>query len=189
MGLTLSSPVLAALALLVRFRTGSPVIFIQVRSGSEGKPFRLFKFRSMTDEADAQGGLLPDESRITSVGRTLRRFRLDELPELCNVLIGDMSLVGPRPLPPEQTESLNSFQVRRLEVRPGLTGWAQVSGNTLLTLDEKMLLDVWYVDHRSLRLDATILAETVDVVLFGEKVRWARLEEAQAYANRVGRSR
>jgi sugar transferase EpsL len=186
LGLTILSPVLAAVAVTVRYRDGSPVFFTQTRAGEGGRAFRLFKFRTMTDEHDAQGVLLPDETRMTSVGRNLRRFRLDELPELYNVMIGDMSFVGPRPLPPEYTESLGPFQARRLEVHPGLTGWAQVSGNTLLTMDEKAALDVWYVDHQSLRLDAIILFETVRVVLFGEKIRSERLEAAQAYARSVG---
>lgn len=186
LGLTILSPVLAAVAVTVRCRVGSPVFFTQTRAGRGGRPFRIFKFRTMTDEHDAQGMLLPDERRMTSVGRSLRRFRLDELPELYNVLIDDMSLVGPRPLLPGYTESLRPFEARRLEVRPGLTGWAQVSGNTLLTMDEKAALDVWYVDHQSLWLDATILVETVGVVLFGEKVRSERVEAAQAYARSVG---
>jgi lipopolysaccharide/colanic/teichoic acid biosynthesis glycosyltransferase len=186
LGLTVLSPVLVAIAVIVRCGAGPPVFFTQTRLGRGGKAFRLVKFRTMTDQRDKQGSVLADERRITPVGRTLRRFRLDELPELYSVLIGDMNFVGPRPLPPGYTDSFGTLHTRRLEVRPGLTGWAQVSGNTLLTIDEKAALDAWYVDHQSLFLDATILVQTARVVIFGEKVRSDRVEAAQAYAHRLG---
>ena len=184
LGMIVLSPVIAGVALAVRRRMGSPVIFRQARVGRRGTLFCLRKFRTMTDARDEKGNLLPDEVRVTRLGASLRRYRLDELPELYNVWVGDMSLVGPRPLPPQHVRSMSFSQARRHEVRPGLTGWAQVSGNTLLGTNEKTALDVWYLDHRSVRLDFTILIQTVGVLLGGERVRQARVEEALAYADR-----
>ncbi len=159
--LLLLSPVLLATALLVRVKLGSPVLFAQVRPGLHGKPFRMVKFRSMTDERDASGVLLPDAQRLPPFGRFLRASSLDELPELWNVLQGDMSLVGPRPLLMEYLPLYTPEQARRHEVRPGITGWAQVNGRNAISWDEKFRLDVWYVDHRSLALDLRIIAMTV----------------------------
>ena len=154
-------PVAGLMALLVRIGMGSPVLFRQERPGLGGRPFRILKFRTMTDARDASGGLLPDGDRLTAVGRLLRATSLDELPELLNVLRGDMSLVGPRPLLMRYLSRYSPDQARRHEVRPGVTGWAQVNGRNLLTWEEKFAHDVWYVDHCSLGLDLRILFKTV----------------------------
>ena len=144
---------LALLAWQVRRKLGSPVLFTQVRPGLDGKPFRMFKFRTMTDARDASGALLPDAQRLTPFGRFLRASSLDELPELWNVFRGEMSLVGPRPLLMEYLPLYSPEQARRHEVRPGITGWAQVNGRNAISWADKFELDVWYVDHRSLLLD------------------------------------
>jgi lipopolysaccharide/colanic/teichoic acid biosynthesis glycosyltransferase len=163
--LVLSSPVIAVLAVLVRVRLGRPVLFRQRRPGYRGRPFTLNKLRTMSDERDGHGRLLPDDERLTPMGRFLRSTSLDELPELANVVRGDMSLVGPRPLLMEYLDRYTPMQARRHEVRPGLTGWAQVSGRNSLDWEEKLALDVWYVDHRSARLDLRILAMTIPKML------------------------
>ena len=162
--LAVLSPLIAALALLVRLRLGSPVLFHQARSGVGGEPFELVKFRSMTDERDAEGELLPDADRLTPFGQRLRRLSLDELLELWLVVKGDMSLVGPRPLPVKYLDRYTPEQARRHEVKPGITGWAQVNGRNATTWDERLAMDVWYVDNRSLWLDLKILWRTVAVV-------------------------
>ena len=159
------SPLLAVVGVLVRIRLGSPVLFRQRRPGQGGEPFVLCKFRTMTDERGADGAPLPDERRLTRLGRFLRGSSLDELPELLNVLRGDMSLVGPRPLLMEYLERYDAHQARRHEVRPGLTGLAQVSGRNASTWEQRFDLDVWYVDHRSLLLDLRILGRTVRAVV------------------------
>jgi sugar transferase EpsL len=153
-------PVVLAVALLVRVKLGSPVLFRQARPGRHGRIFELWKFRTMTDRRDDQGGLLPDAQRLTPFGRWLRSTSLDELPELVNVLKGEMSLVGPRPLLVQYLDRYTSEQARRHDVRPGLTGWVQVNGRNTLTWADKFKLDVWYVDHQSLGLDIRILALT-----------------------------
>jgi sugar transferase EpsL len=168
--LILSSPVIAAVALLVRLKLGSPVIFRQQRPGLHARPFIIYKFRTMTTARDAAGKLLPDEQRITTFGKALRRTSLDELPELINVLKGDISLVGPRPLLMGYLYRYTPQQRRRHEVLPGITGLAQVSGRNHLSWEEKFALDVFYVDHYSAWLDLKILARTVRVVLGGEGV-------------------
>lgn len=155
------SPLLLVLAIVIRLRLGSPVLFRQVRPGFGGKPFQLVKFRTMTDDEDARGVLLPDSKRLPAFGRMLRATSLDELPELWNVLKGDMSLVGPRPLLMEYLDLYTSEQSRRHEVRPGITGWAQVSGRNALSWEDKFALDVWYVDNQSLWLDLKILLMTI----------------------------
>jgi lipopolysaccharide/colanic/teichoic acid biosynthesis glycosyltransferase len=155
-------------AWMVRRKLGSPVFFTQVRPGMHGKPFKMVKFRSMTSERGADGELLPDAVRLTPFGRFLRSTSLDELPELWNVLKGDMSLVGPRPLLVEYLPLYSPEQARRHEVRPGITGWAQVNGRNALDWEAKFKLDVWYVDHRSLWLDIKILWLTVKKVLVRE---------------------
>jgi lipopolysaccharide/colanic/teichoic acid biosynthesis glycosyltransferase len=160
-GLLLLAPVILCTAVLVRRRLGSPVLFAQVRPGRHGEPFRMYKFRTMTDARDAQGRLLPDSERLTPFGRWLRSSSLDELPELLNVLKGDMSLVGPRPLLMEYLPLYSPEQARRHEVKPGITGWAQINGRNAISWDDKFALDVWYVDNRSLLLDIRILALTV----------------------------
>jgi len=152
---------MGVLALLVRLSVGSPVLFRQRRPGKDGRPFTLYKFRTMVDTRNCCGKLLPDDVRLTWIGRLLRSTSLDELPELFNVLRGDMSLVGPRPLLMQYLDRYTPEQGRRHEVRPGLTGWAQVNGRNAITWEEKFRLDVWYVDNRSLRLDVKILVLTV----------------------------
>ena len=164
-GLFILAVPLALLALHVRRKLGSPVLFTQVRPGLDSKPFRMVKFRTMTDARDASGSLLPDAQRLTSFGRFLRASSLDELPELWNVLCGEMSLVGPRPLLMEYLPLYSPEQARRHEVRPGITGWAQVNGRNAISWADKFALDVWYVDHRSLLLDVNILWLTVRKVL------------------------
>ncbi len=168
--LMILAPVLVVLGLLVRWRLGSPVFFRQRRPGLRGRPFTLLKFRTMTEARDEEGQLLPDEQRLTRFGRFLRRTSLDELPELINVLKGDMSLVGPRPLLMEYLERYTVEQARRHEVKPGITGWAQVNGRNALSWEEKFEFDVWYVDHVSLWLDLKILAMTVWQVLTGKGI-------------------
>ncbi|RME42568.1 MAG: glycosyltransferase [Caldilineae bacterium] len=165
-GLGVLSPLLAVIALLIHFDSPGPVFFRQERAGRNGVPFRIIKFRTMRDEpAPPRGFQSGDDPRITRLGRWLRRLSLDELPQLVNVLKGEMSLVGPRPALPYQIERYNDFQRRRLSVRPGITGWAQVNGRNALTWEEKIALDVWYVDHCSLALDVRILFKTIGVVL------------------------
>lgn len=163
-------PLLAGVALLVWWKLGSPVLFRQRRPGLGGRPFELRKFRSMTDARDAQGRLRPDAERLTPWGRWLRASSLDELPELLNVLRGEMSLVGPRPLLLQYLERYSPRQARRHEVRPGLTGWAQINGRNALSWEEKFELDVWYVEHQSLWLDLRILLRTVGKVLRREGI-------------------
>ncbi len=161
LGLLLFLPVLAAIACLVRVGVGSPVLFRQVRPGLHGRPFEMIKFRTMRDAQDAEGSPLPDAQRLTRLGGLLRSTSLDELPELWNVLKGDMSLVGPRPLLMEYLSLYTPEQFRRHEVRPGITGWAQVNGRNALSWDERFRMDVWYVDNRSLALDLKILFLTI----------------------------
>lgn len=160
-GIVISSPALALLALLVRCAHGAPVLFRQPRPGLHGDPFIILKFRTMTDKKGELGQLLGDADRLTAFGRFLRSTSLDELPELWNVLRGDMSLVGPRPLLMQYLDRYTPEQARRHEVRPGITGWAQVNGRNALTWDQKFSLDVWYVDHVSLWLDLRIIALTI----------------------------
>jgi len=150
-------PFLLVLGLLVRIFHGSPLFFTQVRPGRHGKPFRMYKFRTMTDARDAAGNLLPDDERLTPLGRFLRATSLDEFLELINVLKGDMSLVGPRPLLMEYLPRYSPEQNRRHEVKPGMTGWAQINGRNAISWDEKFMLDVWYVDNWSVWLDIRIL--------------------------------
>lgn len=164
-GLAILWPALAAVALAIRLTMGSPVLFRQERPGKYGRPFMLLKFRTMTDAIDKQNQLLPDGERLTGLGRFLRACSLDELPQLWNVLLGEMSLVGPRPLLMRYLERYTPAQLRRHEVSPGITGWAQINGRNALTWDEKFALDTWYVDHWSLLLDARILAATLGKVL------------------------
>jgi sugar transferase EpsL len=160
-GVILISPLLLLLAVLVRLKLGHPVLFTQVRPGYKEKPFPMIKFRSMTDERDASGAPLPDEQRLTGLGRIMRSYSLDELPEVFNVLRGEMSLVGPRPLLMQYLGRYSPEQRRRHEVLPGITGWAQVNGRNILSWEEKFRLDVWYVDHWSIALDIRILWRTL----------------------------
>lgn len=165
LALVLLTVPLALLAWQVRRKLGSPVLFSQVRPGLNGQPFKMIKFRTMTDARDAKDELLPDAERLTPFGSWLRATSLDELPELWNVLKGDMSIVGPRPLLTEYLPLYSTEQARRHEVRPGVTGWAQVNGRNAISWDEKFAFDVWYVNHRSLWLDVKILWLTIRKVL------------------------
>ncbi len=159
--LVATSPILAAAAAAVRVTMGSPVFFRQTRPGRRGVPFRIVKMRTMTDARDAKGEPLPDHERLTRLGRLLRSTSIDELPQLLNVLAGDLSLVGPRPLLMEYLPLYSEEQARRHEVLPGITGWAQVNGRNALDWQEKLALDVWYVENWSLLLDLRILAKTL----------------------------
>jgi len=185
-GLILLLPVMGVVALLVSLWHGRPVLFSQIRPGYHGKLFRLYKFRTMTNGRDARGALLPDEKRLTPLGNFLRSTSLDELPELFNILRGEMSLVGPRPLLAQYLERYSPEQSRRHDVLPGLTGWAQVNGRNTISWEEKFRLDVWYVDHWSLALDVKILALTVWKVLRREGIS----QEGHATAEEfMGRSK
>lgn len=168
LGLLLLFPLLAMLAALIRIFLGVPVIFRQQRTGLQGRPFTLYKFRSMTDARDLAGELLPDAHRLTRFGRLLRKSSLDELPELFNVLKGDMSLVGPRPLLMRYKPFFTERERRRFSVLPGITGWAQINGRNSTSWDKRLEDDAWYVDHRSFRLDMTILYRTFFCVLTGK---------------------
>lgn len=163
--LVVLSPVLLVAASLIRLNMGSPVLFRQPRPGRGGRLFNLYKFRTMFDASDESGETLPDADRITALGSLLRKTSLDELPELLNVIRGDMSLVGPRPLLPEYLPLYSSVQSRRHDIRPGITGWAQVNGRNTLTWEKRLELDVWYVDHHTLWLDMRILWMTIGKVL------------------------
>lgn len=165
LGLAVLLPFLLCIALAVRFKLGSPVLFRRSRPGYRGNPFVMYKFRSMTNDRDASGNLLPDGDRLTRFGRFLRAWSLDELPELWNVIKGDMSLVGPRPLLMEYLPLYNARQTRRHEVKPGMTGWAQVKGRNALTWEERFELDIWYVENESFILDLNILWMTIWTVL------------------------
>jgi lipopolysaccharide/colanic/teichoic acid biosynthesis glycosyltransferase len=154
------SPLLVVVAILVRMKLGSPVLFLHERPGKDGKPFRIVKFRSMTDARDAEGKLLSDNERLTAFGKFLRASTLDEFPEMWNVLIGEMSVVGPRPLMMSYLPRYNATQRRRMEVRPGVTGWAQINGRNAISWEQKFALDVWYVDNQSLWLDLKIIYRT-----------------------------
>ncbi|MFL1455726.1 sugar transferase [Marinobacter sp. GN3S48] len=163
-------PVILVVALLIRLKLGSPVFFRQTRPGKDGAPFQMVKFRTMLDAVDKHGNALPDNQRMTSFGSFLRSTSLDELPELWNVLKGDMSLVGPRPLLMEYLPLYTKEQYRRHEVQPGITGWAQVNGRNAISWGDKFRLDVWYVDNRSFWLDLKILFLTVKKVLFRDGI-------------------
>jgi lipopolysaccharide/colanic/teichoic acid biosynthesis glycosyltransferase len=169
-GLVALAPVTAVVAALVYGTMGRSVFFAQKRPGKGGRPFTLYKFRTMSDAKDAAGSLLPDAERLTRLGRFLRRSSLDEIPQLWNVLRGDMSLVGPRPLLEEYLPLYSPEQSRRHEVRPGITGWAQIKGRNVQSWEERLRLDVWYVDHRSLWLDVKILCTTLLKVLSSEGI-------------------
>jgi lipopolysaccharide/colanic/teichoic acid biosynthesis glycosyltransferase len=182
-------PLLLATWLVVLMLLGRPALFVQTRSGWRGLPFRMVKFRSMTNSRGSDGELLPDRMRVTTLGRLLRRSRLDEAPSLWNVMKGEMSLIGPRPLLARTVAAMGEAGVRRGAVRPGLTGWAQVNGNALLGDAEKLALDLWYIRHRSLRLDLLILWKTLKVIVLGEHVDDAQLHRAEVYANGTHRSR
>lgn len=173
LGLLVLAPVLGVVGLLIRWRMGSPVVFGQERPGMGGRVFRLYKFRTMTEERDGEGRLKPDGERLTGLGRALRRWSLDELPQLWNVWKGEMSLVGPRPLLVEYLGRYTERQARRHEVRPGVTGWAQVNGRNAVSWEEKFEMDVWYVENRGFWLDVRILWMTVLKVVKREGISQA----------------
>ena len=179
-GLIFLSPVFLILIYLIRKNLGEPVFFTQERPGKDGKPFKMIKFRSMRDAVDKDGNPLPDSERLTPFGKKLRATSLDELPELWNVLKGEMSLVGPRPLLMSYLPLYNEFQNRRHEMRPGVTGWAQVNGRNALSWDEKFAHDIWYIDHYSFWLDMKILFLTVKKVFIKEGIS-AEGEAAMPY--------
>ena len=164
------SPAMALTALAIRVRMGPPVLFRQRRVGIGERGFTLYKFRTINEARDAVGHLLPDDQRLTGLGRFLRRASLDELPQLWNVIRGEMSLVGPRPLPGKYLSRYSTRQRRRHDVKPGITGWAQIHGRNALDWDEKLEMDAWYAEHRSLWLDLRILAATVGIVLRREGI-------------------
>lgn len=170
LALIMLSPIIGITAVLIKNRIGSPVIFTQQRPGLHSTPFKVYKFRSMTDERDAQGELLPDDVRLTSFGKLIRKLSLDELPQLWNVLKGDMSFVGPRPLLMEYLPLYDERQAKRHDVRPGITGLAQVNGRNAISWEEKFELDVWYVENRSFLLDIKILLMTVLKVFKSEGI-------------------
>ncbi len=163
-------PACVIISLIVRIKIGAPILFVQSRPGFQGRPFEMYKFRTMTEARDVNGNLLPDAIRLTGFGRFLRSASLDELPELFNVLKGEMSLVGPRPLLLQYLERYTAEQARRHEVKPGITGWAQVNGRNAITWEEKFKLDVWYVDNWSLWLDIKIIAMTIWKILKREGI-------------------
>ena len=169
-GIVLSSPLMLVIALAIRITMGSPVFFRQVRPGRRSRPFTLVKFRTMNNCTNTRGEVLPDGERLTHIGAFLRRTSLDELPQLWNVLVADMSLVGPRPLMMQYLERYSPEQARRHEVLPGITGWAQINGRNTVTWEEKFRLDLWYVEHQCFLLDLRILAVTVWRVLKGEGI-------------------
>ena len=179
----LLSPVLAGLALAIRFSMGRPILFRQQRPGYKGEPFEVYKFRSMKDAVDTEGGLLPDEERLTKVGVFMRQLSLDELPQLWNILKGDMSFIGPRPLLMEFLRWYTPEQMRRQEVKPGVTGWAQVQGRHDIPFSKRLALDVWYVDNRSPRLDMKIVGLTFLKVL---SMRGAQPAQTDAEVDDVG---
>lgn len=180
------APLVAAIGIAILAMDGRPVLFWQKRVGRDGRIFHLVKFRTMSNARDESGRLLDDEKRLTRLGRSLRRTRLDELPQLWNVLVGDMSLVGPRPLLPEWTSARGPAGQARATMRPGLTGWAQVNGNALLSDEDKLALDLWYIDHASLRTDLRILMRTVGVILHGERINQPEVRRAYAGDHRRG---
>ena len=169
-GILLVSPIIVGTAIVVKKKIGTPIIFKQTRPGQFGKPFDVYKFRTMTNETDENGNLLPDSDRLTETGKFLRKYSLDELLQLINVIKGDISLVGPRPLLMEYNELYNEEQRRRLEVKPGITGWAQVNGRNALSWEEKFDLDVWYVKNQSFLLDMYILYLTLYKVVKPEGI-------------------
>lgn len=164
-GLVITSPIIVVSSILIAKKLGKPVLFRQTRPGKDEVPFEIYKFRTMTDEKDEYGELLPDEQRMTKLGSTIRSASIDELPQLINVLKGDLSLVGPRPLLMEYLPLYNEEQRKRHSVKPGITGWAQINGRNAITWEQKFKLDVWYAENQSFKLDMYILYKTVENVL------------------------
>ncbi|EFS19777.1 sugar transferase [Staphylococcus hominis] len=164
-GLIISAPITLTTAVVISKKLGKPVLFRQVRPGQDGKPFKIYKFRTMSDERDENGELLPDDQRMTPVGTFIRKSSIDELPQLINVLKGDISLVGPRPLLMEYLPLYNDEQKKRHNVKPGITGWAQVNGRNAISWDQKFKLDVWYAENQSFKLDMYIIYKTIINIL------------------------
>lgn len=179
--LLILSPFLLMFVLLLAFANGGNPFFLQRRPGKNGKIFRIVKFKTMTDEKDNEGKLLPDSERLTAVGRFVRKTSVDEIPQLFNVLKGDMSLIGPRPLLPEYLPLYNERQMRRHEVRPGITGWAQVNGRNAISWNQKFEYDVWYVENLSFGLDLKILFRTFRKVLISEGINTANMATTEPY--------
>jgi lipopolysaccharide/colanic/teichoic acid biosynthesis glycosyltransferase len=177
LAIVLLAPFALVLGVVIALRMGSPVLFLQLRPGLNGKPFTMFKFRTMTDATGPDGQPLPDPDRLTRLGAFLRRSSLDELPELVNVLKGDMSLVGPRPLLVEHLPLYNATQARRHEVKPGITGWAQINGRNAITFSRRIEHDVWYVDHQGFWLDLKIILMTVPKALLSRNVNVVERDE------------
>ncbi|WP_017548155.1 sugar transferase [Salinicoccus carnicancri] len=169
-GVAVVTPIIVGTAVVVKKKLGSPVLFKQVRPGLHGKPFELYKFRTMTDKKDENGELLPDSVRLTETGKFIRKYSLDELPQLINVVKGDISLVGPRPLLKEYMDLYDERQMKRHDVKPGITGWAQVNGRNAISWEEKFELDVWYVENQSFLLDMKILYMTLMKVIKSEDI-------------------
>lgn len=180
------SPVIAAAAVTVRMKIGSPVLFRQTRAGRHGKPFVVLKFKTMTEERDVEGALLPDHMRLTATGRFLRSTSLDELPQLWNVVRGDMNLVGPRPLLMDYLPLYTTEQSRRHEVRPGLTSWVAIHGRNLNSWEKQLSMDVWYVDRRSTWLDLKIILQTIPAVLLREGITQASHATRDRFRGAVG---
>ena len=179
-GLILAAPIMLILAVSIALTMGRPVLFRQNRVGLDGKPFEMLKFRSMRETYGDNGELLPDAERITRLGRFLRRSRVDELPELLNILRGEMAWIGPRPLLPRTIAAMGDAGMRRCAVRPGLTGWAQVNGNSLLSDEEKLSLDLWYAENCNPLLNVMIVLATIRVIIVGERVNRKALERCRA---------
>ena len=178
-------PLLVVLAVLAYIGLGSPVLFRQQRPGLQGRPFTFYKFRTMNNRMDENGQLLPDDARLTGLGGFLRRTSLDELPQLFNVIKGDMSLIGPRPLLMEYLELYTDEQMRRHEVRPGITGWAQVNGRNAITWEEKFRLDLWYVDHHSFLLDFRIILMTIIKIIMRDGINQEGMATAEKFKGSV----
>lgn len=176
LALLVMSPLMMLVAILIRWKLGSPILFKQKRPGLDGKPFYLFKFRTMSSEIDRNGRLLPDQQRVTPLGLWLRRFSIDELPQLINVVKGELSLVGPRPLLMEYLPLYSEEQAKRHLVKPGITGWAQINGRNSVSWEEKFKLDVWYVEHQSFLLDLKILWLTILKVLRSDNIHLEELD-------------
>ncbi|MBV6623976.1 MAG: sugar transferase [Rivularia sp. (in: Bacteria)] len=175
------TPILIIVAIAVHLGMGDPILFTQTRCGRNAKIFKIYKFRSMTNECDADGNLLEDEDRLTSFGKFIRRFKLDEILQLWNIVKGDMSFVGPRPTLPEQVRDYYSWQKERLKVTPGLTGWSQVNGNVNYSWTERICMDIWYLHNWSLWLDMRILIKTASVVIWGEHKNHRAFNQAWKY--------
>lgn len=188
-GILISFPITVSIALLIRLTMGSPVFFIQTRPGYKEKPFNLLKFRTMNNECDSKGNLLPSAQRITKLGRFLRKTSLDELPQMFNVLKGDLSLVGPRPLLTEYLNEYSEEQRRRHDVKPGITGWAQLNGRNALSWEERFKMDIWYVDNRSMWLDIKIIIMTILMVIKRENTTPSDVEIMPRFKSSVRNER